>query len=785
MNLFEVQERLKDFSKSQLVNEMQRPSGMAPQYLVLSELQRRGRMEKAFAAEQAKQGSQSTVAQDAVNAAGMPQGGLAQMAQAMAPKTDMTQNTARMFGGGNVGARGESDRKRIDLPQGTTGQDILNFVKQDPNAILGAATGSNPFGSMLEFIATGMSDAAGQQAAGPSQQLLAQQMNTGTTDSRMAALERYKNLYPVQGMAEGGEVRRMDVGGRATGLAAINRNLAGFMPMRRGARGNRFMNLTPDAMGAGIAVDALIADPRVQAAATASNMSPEEYISALNSEQFQNALDMLNTPVENAPLRDEGRISDEEFMASRYDGPGGAYSVTERTGVPGRARLSEAGLTGVESTPTVSAEDIRRMANADRRDDSADAFSVLGAGVAGPYTDFLERMAETPLFAGQEPDPFRSIPEDINRARFADIPTGTLPANEGRLRTPDSTYDEVMAQRRNVYGSDDPYALPADRGVRTDVSGPGFQTDVFIPADEFARGLGTTDIGGAIDALPVDPARIPDSTYDEVMAQRRNVYGSDDPYALPTDRAVRTGTGAIAEGSIPNYPARPVFISPEEFAAGLGTTDFGDNDPYSLPAEVAIEAELERQREAAPSFEAEAVAADTENAIVDAVRADREGAGGAGGGGGAGGRSDTDRMLEQDKWLALAQFGLGLMSSQAPTIGQAIGESGIAALGSLRKAQQQAIENRQAEELLDIRRAAAAASGTRRSSVTPGNLISLRNSIIEEIAGLGGLDGTLNAADLERRDQLAQSLAQIDSVLGIGGAAGGSGSINLSSVAAE
>ena len=106
MNMFQLQERIKDFSKDQLVREMQQPSGAVPPFLVLSELQRRTRMEKAFQAEQA-QGQQSTVAQDAIAAAGVPQGGIADMAQAMAPQTDMAGNTGampvqNMYGGGEV-----------------------------------------------------------------------------------------------------------------------------------------------------------------------------------------------------------------------------------------------------------------------------------------------------------------------------------------------------------------------------------------------------------------------------------------------------------------------------------------------------------------------------------------------------------------------------------------------------------------------------------------------------------------------------------------------------------
>ena len=109
MNMFKLQERLQDFSKEQLAQEMQRPSGNAPQYLVLAEMQRRKRMESAAAMEQGQQ-NETTVAQDAVAAAGVPQQGLGGMMQAMAPKTDVTMNTGQtpvqqMYGGGVIKAQ--------------------------------------------------------------------------------------------------------------------------------------------------------------------------------------------------------------------------------------------------------------------------------------------------------------------------------------------------------------------------------------------------------------------------------------------------------------------------------------------------------------------------------------------------------------------------------------------------------------------------------------------------------------------------------------------------------
>jgi len=90
MNLFTAQEQLRDLSKGQLVQEMQSPSGSIPPFLIMTELQRRTRMESAAALD--KGPPQTTVMQDTVNAAGVPQGGLATMAQAMAPKTSMAQN---------------------------------------------------------------------------------------------------------------------------------------------------------------------------------------------------------------------------------------------------------------------------------------------------------------------------------------------------------------------------------------------------------------------------------------------------------------------------------------------------------------------------------------------------------------------------------------------------------------------------------------------------------------------------------------------------------------------
>ena len=91
MNILELQDNLKDLPDSALMREMQMPSGSAPQFLVLSELKRRKRMRDEFKRQEAS--NMPTVAEEVVTAAGMPQQGIMQAARAMAPNTNMAQNT--------------------------------------------------------------------------------------------------------------------------------------------------------------------------------------------------------------------------------------------------------------------------------------------------------------------------------------------------------------------------------------------------------------------------------------------------------------------------------------------------------------------------------------------------------------------------------------------------------------------------------------------------------------------------------------------------------------------
>jgi hypothetical protein len=68
----------------------------------------------------------------------------------------------------------------------------------------------------------------------------------------------------------------------------------------------------------------------------------------------------------------------------------------------------------------------------------------------------------------------------------------------------------------------------------------------------------------------------------------------------------------------------------------------------------------------------------------------------------------TDDAFNQDKWLALAQAGLSLMSSQQPTFGGAIGEAGLAGITALRTARDERDARAAAAQTRADRLAAAA-----------------------------------------------------------------------------
>lgn len=143
LNMLDTQDKLKNFSEQQLIQEMQMPTGSAPQFMVLGEIERRKRMR---ADAQRQEGlMQPTVAQEAVSAAGVPQQGIAQVAQSLAPKTDMTQNT----GVPNVQAAGLPSQPNQPVKMADGG--LLSSMHTDPSTV---ALASRMGMSVDDYIST-------------------------------------------------------------------------------------------------------------------------------------------------------------------------------------------------------------------------------------------------------------------------------------------------------------------------------------------------------------------------------------------------------------------------------------------------------------------------------------------------------------------------------------------------------------------------------------------------------------------------------------------------------
>jgi hypothetical protein len=219
-------------------------------------------------------------------------------------------------------------------------------------------------------------------------------------------------------------------------------------------------------------------------------------------------------------------------------------------------------------------------------------------------------------------------------------------------------------------------------------SGP---TDIAPPEGTDLRGLGTL-IGDTLSGT--DPSAEADSLLEQGLINQdqynRYVFGSRGE----RERIIRESLGYVDE-------------RPEPATIGIpGTTD----DPFPLP-----ELTIDQQDEIDPLTELDVPEDEIEDIeeIINqppAPPAEPRTTPPSGGAGGVGGAPSVDDAFEQDKWLALAQAGLALMSSQQPTLGGAIGEAGLTGISALRTARGERDERIERAQARADRLAAAAAA---------------------------------------------------------------------------
>jgi hypothetical protein len=140
----------------------------------------------------------------------------------------------------------------------------------------------------------------------------------------------------------------------------------------------------------------------------------------------------------------------------------------------------------------------------------------------------------------------------------------------------------------------------------------------------------------------------------------------------------------------------------------------------------------------------------------------------SGGTGGGASAPAGDDAFEQDKWLALAQAGLALMSSQQPTIGGAIGEAGLSGITALRQARTDRDDRIERQQARADRLAAAArkdAPGYEDDAV--GDLLKQRELLEEEASRYFDSElGAVRPGYEERYNRIFQRIDLIDSAVG-------------------
>ena len=574
MNILDIQDNLKNFSEDQLINEMQMPSGTAPQFLVLGEIKRRKKMRDELSARQAQ--NMPTVAEEAIYAAGMPQEGLAQMAQAMAPKSSIAQNTGI----------GSLQQMPMEAPPAGAEMGMAEIMPEMmPQGMPQAMPPAMPMasGGLLESLfSTRDANSGGSERP---------EIRT-TKSGRKAMYKPGTNIFlgfvnEEKEMAEGGVLRAQQgmYMPEDPRLRALMMQESRGDPMATGSVGEigAFQIRPETALMPGYGIKSLF--PEISSEIGAG----KKYRTA--AEAYE-----ANKELIDATLRDTQKA---EGFASDY-----LTRAEERLGSPEAALLSyNRGISGARKVDDPTQDPYYQGVMSFMGDDGLPSVladrGVTAADLVQPDIDpgFMSAMASTPTST-------TVVEEDYTTP----VEIGTL---FGQAVMADDLGEYIVGEDGEpIYLSEDQLA-GVDRKARAEPKPAPTPMAVQLEAEERAANAEAA----AADSAPETPA--PESR---------------PPWVSPpaTDDTTTTPPAAGA----------PAQSSSDDIAAQLAKMmTFSGGDSKS-----GIEQE-----------------------IIDLQK-------------------DLAKSREQDKWLALGQAGLALMSSTNPTLLGAIGEAGLAGVKSLKDA---------------------------------------------------------------------------------------------------
>jgi hypothetical protein len=617
MNIIELQEQLKNLPEQALVKEMQQPTGNAPQFLVLTELKRRKRMRDDYSRQQAA--DMPTVAEEAVTAAGVPQGGIMQMAGAMAPKSSIAQNTAAMPG---------AEREPTRMAQG-------GIVKMNRGGFMATPDGQG------NYIVT----QGGVRVAGTpiypdfmSANMAVRSLRGGADTSELG------DVAPiVQDFVPASQIAPPSDPMSASSEDDIRRSL-----QQRQAAGIRPDATVPSAIGSGPLGRAFMDEYRADMSGMkgfesgGAGLDVEDSLPALISKYQQQNLD--SAPSVGGATASEDQRADEiaKMEMSRL---AGAIPLADMT----------AEMTGnkpVDFDATTDQLDALRgsvdetIANASAELESGTLSDAL-KGRPGIRTSPLDQPG---IVTGKTPsEKANEFIEYFQNLKTPDDKNPMVGLVESGIESAKDIIDPEFTGREEA-----PFVTPRPKST---LSGNNFSNDptkgFSYPTDAPEETSPETD---PYNVKNIVPAATQSSTTEELVEAATEIMEERAEEDAPTLPVTTSGIEEFVEQEKLRDFSSPTVTSPtvkgDEEVEGDGG-DGGDNKP-TPPAGP-------RGGSGSGSIESR----------IEKMLADRE------------------KSAEADKWLALAQTGLALMSSKNPTLGGAIGEAGLAGLGAMQKSKAQ------------------------------------------------------------------------------------------------
>ena len=649
MNIIDIQDQLKNFSENQLIQEMQMPSGNAPQFLVLSEIQRRKRVRDNFAQQQAA--NEPTVAEEAVAAAGVPMQGIAGMSEAMAPQSAASGGIGTIMPESMRQAAPAPDMNPEEMAMAMRSGGLLSYGEE-----LSSRMSQDKIDPFLDEVEQ-MADSRFGLSSNVDTTKGFGQLPGPRIPDRMPFLGRpvAEPAYPINNMP-------FPVKGGAMGEimpAVMQSSQFRGGPLSRYAEGGplglRQFNPGNIRPGAGFLGETGVGGGYAQFE------SPEYGLRALSrllgTYGQKRGVNTLRGLVSRYAPKSDNPESFENYIKYMSDKLG--VDPDEEIDLAGRRAELIPAIVGFEQGQQPFSEDqISRAITASQTDDPDEVSSILNA----PLNEVLaDRGVNASDLFQQDVDP-------------------------GLMSAMADTSALVRPVGPKILGE-----TPFTGGPNNTI---GDSTD------------GTIQIP---DVVP--PALMDKDTGEPLTKGEAGIVPKDHPDAnKPAITTPDPSTGApvfIGDPGVENVKPEDVAERIENFKEETGQTDPDDDGKSGTSTQSALGSTNITLNNKSDTYAA--------TDLVEEIKALQ---------------AKMEKNRESDKWLALAQAGMALMSSKEPTLLGAAGEAGIAGLTAMREANE-----RYEEGVVDLINARAKITGKDKMGLTGSNVVSRINQLTESIAG--------------------------------------------------